>query len=285
MLMKDWKQIWCYGGFFFFPPWRENICECEHNFWFGELLHHFFFITQISFLSKLGFCISNVLAIISFRKSISGKVTQASCYCFQFLCLAMIIALPLNWPLLSKPLESKRIKVIMWSISGPDFHVNFPPSCTTSINTSGAQVHPFMATLEQRTQHSSGITYPRQTTSTMHKWLQKHDKVIKAAIWSRPPHFPDPQTMRAFRGWDGAGEPIPTPGDWAPTSEMLNICCQHPVCLRTCSSVPRRRPDRSEQFLAARQRHYSHRCVCDLWPFDTASGEMANCNSNPCKLL
>lgn len=137
--------------------------------------------------------------------------------------------------------------------------------------------------LEEWNQHSSRITYPRQTSSTIHECFQKHDKVIKAAIWSRPPYFPDPKTNRVFRGWDGAGEPIPTPGNWTPTSEMLNICCQHPICLRTCSRVPWRRADRSEQFLAARQRHHSHRCVCDLWTFDTTLGEMAN--SDPCKIL
>lgn len=123
--------------------------------------------------------------------------------------------------------------------------------------------------LEQRNQRSSRITHACQTTSTIHECLQKHDKVIKAAIWRRPPCFPDPKTNRVFRGWDGVMEqenlflPLesnPPP----PTSEMLSICCQHPVCLRTCSRVPRRRPDRSEQCLAARQRHHSRRCECYL---------------------
>lgn len=60
--------------------------------------------------------------------------------------------------------------------------------------------------LEQRNQRSSRITHPCQTTSTIHECLQKHDKVIKAAIWRRPPCFPDPKTNRVFRGWDGVME-------------------------------------------------------------------------------
>ena len=54
---------------------------------------------------------------------------------------------------------------------------------------------------------------------------------------------------------------------------------KHPFCLRTCSRVPCRHPHGSERFLA---RHHSRRFLVTS---DTTPREMADCRSNPCKIV
>lgn len=62
--------------------------------------------------------------------------------------------------------------------------------------------------------------YPRQTTSAIHEYLQKHNKGTKLAIWKRLLNVPEPKTNCVQRTGDSR-EPHPTPE--AQTHHLRNL--------------------------------------------------------------
>lgn len=77
--------------------------------------------------------------------------------------------------------------------------------------------------------------YPRQTTSAIHEYLQKHNKGTKLAICKRLLNVPEPKTNSVERAGDSR-EPHPTPE--AQTPHLRNLLSTSSLPQEMCSGPP-----------------------------------------------